>query len=306
MGCNTSQEVKAKKTEEDGAAQEDGKTTETEQTMPAMNGDASAPSVEDSCSDAANKSSIVPETAAVTKEPTERDQNAQNNGIQKQHGKQQQQQKSPEVPAGDVTIVDDGKHHNGLVNGDINDDTSSSNVKRCDKAEISELNNVDIDGDEDKDDVNDDDDEEKAATKIQAAFRGHKVRATMKKSDDTSAAAAAASTNKNTPAADGNSKAEATAAAAEAEPTKEELEAEFDPNDKDLCNAALKIQATFRGHLSRKLVGNKEAEDIDIQEITKKVAEELDIDLSDPELNKAATKIQASFRGHKSRKDIPA
>lgn len=39
----------------------------------------------------------------------------------------------------------------------------------------------------------------------------------------------------------------------------------------------------------------------DLQEITKKVAEELDIDLSDPELNKAATKIQASFRGHKAR-----
>lgn len=44
-------------------------------------------------------------------------------------------------------------------------------------------------------------------------------------------------------------------------------------------------------------------EDVDIEEITKKVAEELDIDLSDPELNKAATKIQASFRGHKTRKD---
>lgn len=34
----------------------------------------------------------------------------------------------------------------------------------------------------------------------------------------------------------------------------------------------------------------------DIQEITKKVAEELDIDLSDPELSKAASKIQATFR----------
>lgn len=44
-------------------------------------------------------------------------------------------------------------------------------------------------------------------------------------------------------------------------------------------------------------------DDKDLQDITKKVAEELDIDLSDPELNKAATKIQASFRGHKARRE---
>lgn len=74
----------------------------------------------------------------------------------------------------------------------------------------------------------------------------------------------------------------------------------------ELCDAALKIQATFRGHLSRKLVNKDAAEDVDIQEITKKVAEELDIDLTDPELNKAATKIQASFRGHKTRRDVPS
>jgi len=71
----------------------------------------------------------------------------------------------------------------------------------------------------------------------------------------------------------------------------------------DLCHAALKIQSTFRGHLARKLVNKDAPEDEDIQEITKKVAEELDIDLTDPELNKAATKIQASFRGHKTRKE---
>jgi len=75
------------------------------------------------------------------------------------------------------------------------------------------------------------------------------------------------------------------------------------PFSADLCHAALKIQSTFRGHLARKLVNKDAPEDEDIQEITKKVAEELDIDLTDPELNKAATKIQASFRGHKTRKD---
>ncbi|XP_055384508.1 neuromodulin-like [Condylostylus longicornis] len=133
---------------------------------------------------------------------------------------------------------------------------------------------------------------QQAAVKIQAVFRGHKTRATMKNNSESS----------NTKES-GNT---ATSPSAETEPTKEELEAEFDPNDKELCNAASKIQATFRGHLARKLGttenGKLKEEDVDIQELTKKVAEELDIDLSDPDLNAAATKIQASFRGHKVRK----
>lgn len=76
-----------------------------------------------------------------------------------------------------------------------------------------------------------------------------------------------------------------------------------------MCDAATRIQAAFRGHLSRKLATEGTSElkdDKDLQEITKKVAEELDIDLSDPELNKAATKIQAQFRGHKVRKETNA
>lgn len=77
----------------------------------------------------------------------------------------------------------------------------------------------------------------------------------------------------------------------------------------ELCDAATRIQAAFRGHLARKLAGDDGAElkdDKDLQEITKKVAEELDIDMNDPELHRAATKIQASFRGHKARKDTTA
>ncbi|GAB0099489.1 uncharacterized protein DMENIID0001_153540 [Sergentomyia squamirostris] len=129
-------------------------------------------------------------------------------------------------------------------------------------------------------------DAEEAATKIQAVFRGHKVRATMKQGDSTAVNGATSDDSKTEPP-----------------PSKEELEAEFDPNDKELCNAATRIQATFRGHMERKkATGAEVKDDDDLQEITKKVAEELDIDLSDPELNKAATKIQASFRGHRVRK----
>lgn len=67
----------------------------------------------------------------------------------------------------------------------------------------------------------------KAATKIQAVFRGHKVRETMKKSETKTATNNGAS---NAVAA--NAASAAAAAAAEVEPTKAELEAEFDPNDK--------------------------------------------------------------------------
>lgn len=129
---------------------------------------------------------------------------------------------------------------------------------------------------------------DKAATKIQAVYRGHKVRVSMKRGDTSSKQEAA----------------KPQAAAVENDPTKEELEAEFKEDDKELCDAATRIQATFRGHLARKLNnGGQLKDDKDLQEITKKVAEELDIDLSDPELHKAATKIQASFRGHKARRE---
>lgn len=107
------------------------------------------------------------------------------------------------------------------------------------------------------------------------------------------------------------SAAQQNSAETEREPTKEELEAEFDPNDEELTQAATRIQACFRGHMSRKEpeADKKEEEskkEVDIDELTKKVAEELDIDMDDPELHKAASKIQASFRGHKTRKEPQA
>ncbi|XP_058053691.1 neuromodulin [Anopheles bellator] len=136
---------------------------------------------------------------------------------------------------------------------------------------------------------------EAAATKIQAAFRGHKTRKEMKQGDGVTKASSEAQQQQAT-------------AETEREPTKEELEAEFDPNDAELTHAATRIQASFRGHMARK-TAPKEGEDtkkvVDIDEITRKVAEELDIDMDDPELHKAASKIQASFRGHKVRKDVP-
>ncbi|XP_045122059.1 uncharacterized protein LOC123510766 isoform X2 [Portunus trituberculatus] len=69
----------------------------------------------------------------------------------------------------------------------------------------------------------------------------------------------------------------------------------------ELADAALKIQAGFRGAKARK---NIKKEDADLNQKLGNLnteEEEVDIDLTDPELNKAATKIQATFRGHKQR-----
>ncbi|XP_013792041.2 neuromodulin-like, partial [Limulus polyphemus] len=66
----------------------------------------------------------------------------------------------------------------------------------------------------------------KAATKIQASFRGHKVRKEMKHQDED---------NKEPISNENQSMGE-----------------EVDLNDPELLKAATKIQATFRGYQSRK------------------------------------------------------
>ncbi|XP_024947696.1 obscurin isoform X2 [Cephus cinctus] len=135
---------------------------------------------------------------------------------------------------------------------------------------------------------------DEAATRIQAAFRGHHTRKSMKETE--------VSTKQ-------------TEATADQEPTKEQLQEEFRSDDKELCDAATKIQASFRGHMSRKEQAAstvvKSAEDLvvmatgKIEEKVNDAVNELEgIDLTDPDLHKAATKIQASFRGHKVRQDV--
>ncbi|KAF4009707.1 hypothetical protein G4228_001345 [Cervus hanglu yarkandensis] len=76
---------------------------------------------------------------------------------------------------------------------------------------------------------------------------------------------------------------------------KEKTALESPEEDKDMEeNAALKIQAAFRGHLAREEESACSKPDDDI----------LDIPLDDPGANAAAAKIQASFRGHMARKKI--
>lgn len=135
---------------------------------------------------------------------------------------------------------------------------------------------------------------EKAATRIQAAFRGHHARKSMK---------------------DIESSTKQTGTKSSSEPTKEQLQQEFRADDKELCEAATKIQASFRGHMSRKeqaaaaiaKSAENAVEDVvsKMEEKAKDAMNELEgIDLTDPDLHKAATKIQASFRGHKVRQEV--
>jgi len=88
----------------------------------------------------------------------------------------------------------------------------------------------------------------------------------------------------------------------------QEEEVDIDLNDPGVGNAAVKIQASFRGHqVRRQQEKDKAKADADAELAEKmqkaKVEEEEELpDLNDPEIHKAATKIQAQFKGHMVRK----
>jgi hypothetical protein len=126
----------------------------------------------------------------------------------------------------------------------------------------------------------DDPETAKAATKIQASFRGSQSRKEVKSMKE---------------------KVEETVTAQEVE---EEIDIDMD--DPETAKAATKIQASFRGSQSRKEVKSmKEKEEIIEENVTAQEAEEeIDIDMDDPETALAATKIQASFRGSQARKEV--
>ncbi|XP_032686869.1 neuromodulin isoform X2 [Odontomachus brunneus] len=167
------------------------------------------------------------------------------------------------------------------------DEAKEDSVKNGDISKAAEDGAARADSDKEKD-TEDEKEKEAAATKIQAVFRGHCARKSLKQPSDK-----------------GEPDTEETEVS-----TKEQLVKEFPVNDK-----ATKIQATFRGHMSRKeqaasaaaksamnMVGSAAAK---IEEKMQDAVHELEgIDLADPDLHKAATKIQASFRGHKVRQEV--
>ncbi|KAK0076493.1 hypothetical protein PV325_005285 [Microctonus aethiopoides] len=95
-----------------------------------------------------------------------------------------------------------------------------------------EIKNDESKNDNESSDLSEKQKEEAAATRIQAVFRGHHARKSMKETD--------------------NASQQKRKEESEPEPTKEQLQEEFRADDVELCNAATKIQASFRGHMSRK------------------------------------------------------
>ncbi|CBY38884.1 unnamed protein product [Oikopleura dioica] len=96
--------------------------------------------------------------------------------------------------------------------------------------------------------------------------------------------------------------------------------ADIDLNDPATEDAAVKIQAAFRGHQVRKdmniedaspgdenkdqQIGDAVPSQHDKLEEDKPKEEEIDIDLSDPATEEAALKIQSAFRGHQTRQEL--
>ncbi|KAL6427552.1 hypothetical protein ACFW04_008797 [Cataglyphis niger] len=183
--------------------------------------------------------------------------------------------------------VEEGKEDDSVKNGDI----SKAAEDTATKTESS-------DKEKENDTEKEKEKEEAAATKIQAAFRGHHTRKSLRVSETASE----------------RTRTDEAPSQPEKEPTKEQLEEEFSADDKELCHAAKKIQATFRGHMSRKeqataaaksAINMVESATAKIEEKMHDAVQELEgIDLADPDLHKAATKIQASFRGHKVRQEV--
>ncbi|XP_064651526.1 caldesmon-like isoform X12 [Lineus longissimus] len=168
---------------------------------------------------------------------------------------------------------------------------------------------------------------EKAAIKIQASFSGFKARKEVKAMKEAKESTVAEDE-------DAAPTTEETAAelAVEAEKSAEGEEIDIDLDDPEVAQAATKIQASFRGHKTRKEMSvvkaekqatedaeapaeeeaappaeeetKQEEEAAPAEEQEKKEEEEVDIDLTDPEVENAAVKIQASFKGFKTRKEM--
>ncbi|XP_014668795.1 PREDICTED: retinitis pigmentosa 1-like 1 protein, partial [Priapulus caudatus] len=123
---------------------------------------------------------------------------------------------------------------------------------------------------------------EKAATKIQGAFRRH----TKAKGEDSAAKAV-----------------QPEAPQAEARKEEEEEEIDIDLNDPEVEKAATKIQGAFRRHKQPAPVAAEQQTTPAAETTKSNEEEEIDIDLNDPEVEQAATKIQGAFRRHTKAKD---
>ena len=162
---------------------------------------------------------------------------------------------------------------------DIEQEETKEEIKT--EIESSSLTDHQANPNEDIIDINLEDPEvEKAATRIQAGFKGHQIRKELKERGS-----------------NGSVKQQ--------EIVKEEI-VDLDLEDPEVAEAATKIQSAFKGHQARKEVEEMKLkkEDNPLTPATTKEDEIIDIDLEDPEVEKAASRIQAGFKGHKARKEV--
>lgn len=167
--------------------------------------------------------------------------------------------------------------------------------------------------------------EEEAAVKIQSSFRGMKAREQVKEIRESRSQEAI--NEKAAAKVEGEKLDEGVAQQPQSDAAEKPVEKtgdiDIDLNDQEVQDAALKIQASFRGHKAREEVksirsqsshsGPAETE-VDKQGDDTQAAQEaatpaegkdaVDIDLNDPEVQEAALKIQSSFRGHKARESV--
>ena len=146
-----------------------------------------------------------------------------------------------------------------------------------------------VDNNDDLPDLNDKDVQD-AATKIQAAFKGHKTRKGQMASEVKKATVFKSSHHRHI--------------VRKSKPVDDDLP---DLKDKDVQDAATKIQAAFKGHKARKGQMASEVKKATVfkghHHVRKAKPFDEDLpDLNDKEVQDAATKIQAAFKGHKTRK----